>query len=351
MKKRLNFVQILRALGAILVVGFHGKNWLNQINHQKIGDFLFAYGSVGVSTFFAISGFMVFYTTQKLAFANENGFSISNYKTSLQFFLNRVLRFMPMYYLFTFLWILCFLHFSDYLHGKQLLRLIKSLLFIPDKNRPVLFLGWTLNYEVFFALFYAVILMFSKYKKEAFFIGIFIIIMLRFFDWKSDYMQMMANPKFNYFFLGAIWAMIASNTKTIQFFQQKNNTKTWAIIVFSIAIIVVFMLYYFKIYVPKSSYETLLIVGLFIIMFFIWDFYDFNIKIPDFLITLGDISFMVYLFHPFVLMSFEKLFPTHFQFPVWQQVALFAAQFILIISISWLLYKYVEKKLIFKVQL
>ncbi len=351
MKKRLNFVQILRALGAILVVGFHGRAWLNQINNQKIGDFLFAYGSVGVSIFFAISGFMVFYTTNKLTFSNENGFSISNYKTSFNFFINRVLRFIPMYYIFTFLWIFCFLHFSDYWYGKQLIRLIKSLLFIPDKNRPVLFLGWTLNYEVFFALFYAVILLFSKYKIHAFFAGIFLIFSLRFFTWNHDFMQMVVNPKFNYFFWGAIWAIIVRSKSAEVFFQRKSSVKTWAIIVFSIAIIVVFVLYYFKIYVPKSSYETLLIVGLFIVMFFIWDFYDFNLKIPNFLITLGDISFMIYLFHPFVLMSFEKLFPAHFHFAVWQQISLFIVQFLLIIFISWLLHQYAEKKLIFKVKL
>jgi peptidoglycan/LPS O-acetylase OafA/YrhL len=66
---------------------------------------------------------------------------------------------------FTILAIIIFVSFNDY--EETISHLIKSLLFIPSENSkgiiaPIYGLGWTLNYEFYFYLIFAVGLLFKR---------------------------------------------------------------------------------------------------------------------------------------------------------------------------------------------
>lgn len=133
-------IQYLRALAAIWVVLFH------QLNHHS---WIFRIGSHGVDIFFVISGFIM------VAMTDGRGIGPA------RFLLDRVARIVPIYWLAT---ALCFVaaaagwHF--YAASARPDLLIRSLLFVPAINDggmawPTLFLGWTLNYEMFFYALFA----------------------------------------------------------------------------------------------------------------------------------------------------------------------------------------------------
>lgn len=128
MKNQLSTIQSLRALAALSVVAYHVKT---------IGVGLF-----GVDIFFVISGFIICYVAER----NPDGF-----------ILHRIVRVVPLYWLATLavftmsLWAARLLQTQD----RSVVHLLESLFFIPYLRpnglvQPVLFLGWTLNYEMFF---------------------------------------------------------------------------------------------------------------------------------------------------------------------------------------------------------
>jgi len=317
-------------LGAVLVVCFHGKEQLNGVFGIELGKILFQAGSVGVPIFFAISGFIIVYTTKKLS---QNTFS--SIKT---FFLKRVFRILPMYWLFTILWMIVFLSIPNYLKGNNGIRLLKSLFFIPDSSRPVLFLGWTLNYEIFFYILFAISLFFNKLRYYALGFFFIIILFLRQFHFEYDYLKMVTNPVMNYFAFGVFLALVIDKIKLsklqLQFFT-------------SISIIL-FLGYYFQILHPPNTYIKLLIEFSFISVFILWDFQPKTTELPPKLIFLGDMSFSIYLFHPFILLGFRQIFPSLLQFPDYVRILIFIIEILLILSISYLIYFYIERKIIEK---
>lgn len=135
-------IQALRAVAALLVVFVHLEGFLASL-HLK------PFGNGGVDLFFVISGFIMVYTTRNRPVS------------ALNFMTNRIIRIVPFY------WLITISVFGIAVIAPTLLKststdpveLAKSLLFIPYKKssglfQPVMFLGWTLNFEMFFyALF------------------------------------------------------------------------------------------------------------------------------------------------------------------------------------------------------
>ncbi len=139
-------IQILRAVAALAVVLHHTQFQL-QIAY---GTPHFALvGRAGVDLFFLISGFVMVYTTRETQ------------RTTTQFWMDRAVRIVPLYWLGTSLVIALFLAGLPALDVQELRLgdIVKSYLFIPylasyGEGRPILDVGWTLNYEVYFyALF------------------------------------------------------------------------------------------------------------------------------------------------------------------------------------------------------
>lgn len=123
-------IQFARALAALLVVYAH------------IGVPGATFGHFGVDIFFVISGFIM---------------TMICHKSSRNFFARRLVRIVPLY------WIITLLVFALSWYKPQLLNsttpnvanLLKSVLFIPytkenGLTHPLLDVGWTLNYEMYF---------------------------------------------------------------------------------------------------------------------------------------------------------------------------------------------------------
>lgn len=126
-------------------------------------------GQTGVFTFFAISGFIMVYIT-----ARDDARTMSG----AAFFKSRVLRVAPLYYLTTLL-MMAFAWFTQSLSTRgawplpSVTDFIMSFLFIPHRGvngliQPVYVLGWTLHYEMFFYLLFAIGLAMGVRRGTAF---------------------------------------------------------------------------------------------------------------------------------------------------------------------------------------
>ena len=140
-------IQYLRAAAAMAVVFFHA----NGISQEYFGNFRAGFGAAGVDVFFVVSGFIMWVTASNRA--------------APEFMRNRIVRIVPLY------WGLTLLLYAGWALAKTppaFADLLKSLLFIPHISartgeiNPLLIVGWTLNFEMFFYALFAASLFFSK---------------------------------------------------------------------------------------------------------------------------------------------------------------------------------------------
>ena len=146
---RLDSLQILRAIAAFAVLVFH----LGDSLVRDFGMFAtnpFEIGAHGVDMFFVISGFIICYASKDSS-------------SSIEFAKKRIFRIRPLYYLLTFGVFAIALVAPQLLNSTEanFVNLAKSLAFIPYEAanglvQPLLFLGWTLNFEMFFYLLFAI---------------------------------------------------------------------------------------------------------------------------------------------------------------------------------------------------
>ena len=152
-RQSLNSLQVLRAFAAMLVVVGHLFGEAEQLFGTKYDPTGFPWGS-GVDLFFVISGFVMVYTNHT-AFGRPDAWKV--------FALKRIIRIVPLYYLFTSLMIVIVLVLPHQLHTAKFdaWQFVTSYLFWPYARydggiRPILSLGWTLNYEMFFYFLFSV---------------------------------------------------------------------------------------------------------------------------------------------------------------------------------------------------
>ncbi len=148
-KSRLISIQILRAVAAFGVMSTH--LWWDLVAPNSI------FGTFGVDLFFVISGFIMVYVSE----------SLFGQKTSpATFFVRRVVRIVPLYWMIT-LAILIGGHSLGLAADTTWLNVTGSFLFFPTTHPdggtgPVLLVGWTLNYEMFFYVVFAIATLLSR---------------------------------------------------------------------------------------------------------------------------------------------------------------------------------------------
>ncbi|MEN7530442.1 acyltransferase [Cupriavidus sp. DL-D2] len=171
----LNNIQILRALAALAVVMFHviGISKVYGLSTSLVR--IEGWGDCGVDVFFVISGFVMVYTQDR------------KHRTASEFFKERLLRIVPIYWLLTFAMIaLLFVvpaAFRD--DDRGLLHIVSSLLFVAGvalDRMPVLYVGWSLEYELLFYTLFAVGLIFTR-RRYAFLFPILALIVAVLLGW------------------------------------------------------------------------------------------------------------------------------------------------------------------------
>ncbi len=165
MPQRLSMIQILRSLGAYLVLllhlsgheAVHGGDQTPILRHQffEIG------GTAGVDLFFVISGFIMAYVTVGLP---------HTLSSAGRFLTARLFRIYPIWWLF--LGIQCLMMvaiFGHPWHPEQVatdssgpMLFLKSIFLVPQASLPVLGVGWTLVHEQYFYIVFAGLLLLPR---------------------------------------------------------------------------------------------------------------------------------------------------------------------------------------------
>ena len=327
MGNKINNIQALRFFAAFSVALFH----LPFIKH----------GSWGVDFFFVISGFI-------MAYISEN--------RTKHFLLKRLIRIIPLYWILSIAIFLMamlkpeVLNFTTANYG----HLLKSILFIPfDKDGaghfPILFLGWSLNYEFLFYIIFTLSLFFFKKKRTL--VCSFILILIFMFSTKFSDKNFILQVYSSSIILEFIYGMLI-----YEFFKLKTKNGTINVNINATDIFLMFLTFftaslslYFKstdiFDVPRIF--TYGMLGAFLLLFFLLILK--NNFFPKVFVLLGDASFSIYLIHPFVIQFFYKISPfdsSNFFFSL--VVGFVAIVFTLFISI--LVYSNFEKPLNIKIK-
>ncbi len=143
-------LQVLRAIAALLVFFHH---FIPVIGRVFPDIKKYEGGASGVDIFFVLSGFIMVVTTY-----NKD---VDPFK----FLMNRIVRVAPIYWMMTLLIVFIFMFGARPLGVMELQPsyVWKSLFFIPFERagfwEPVLSVGWTLNYEMFFYFVFSILIL------------------------------------------------------------------------------------------------------------------------------------------------------------------------------------------------
>jgi exopolysaccharide production protein ExoZ len=174
--KKLDSIQVLRAVAAILVIFCHGAGEITA-NHPTVAPNLWLLinekGLFGVDIFFVVSGFVMMHIIS----GRPRGGAAAT-----RFLSERVLRVVPLYWVTTLLSVVVGVVMPALKHKNaySATYVMRSLLFLPSVNpstgapEPVLGLGWTLNYEMFFYVVISVVLFLGIRRVFAAVLAIFV---------------------------------------------------------------------------------------------------------------------------------------------------------------------------------
>ena len=318
-------LQVLRALAALLVVFFH-CDFLNL----KIGQF-------GVDIFFVISGFIISFILNK---EQEN------------FLVKRLIRVIPMYYLFTILvilaWVVYPVGFTNlYVSFSSI---VKSLFFIPyevGNSGPILSLGWTLNYEIFFyvivGLFLSILKKPSKILLFSALLILFLVLIRWIFNPSNSLMLFYGHEIVIEFIFGISIYYIVNFCKPV--LRNKIIIFFIGVLAFSSFIIMVYFDYQ-KIYFSR----TLLfgIPSFFVVLFFIISEHLLNIENPiyKYFYQIGNASYVMYLIHPFIIFFIARLISPFFEISLFNSIIELIIKLSLVVLISNSIHRIIELPLV-----
>ena len=280
---KLESVQMLRAIAALAVVFFHIP--------------LFRNGDWGVDIFFVISGFIMAMVTAQ---------------SGSHFFTKRVIRVVPLYWLGTFGVFAVALLLPSLLDNTtaDVPGLLKSLFFIPYQKgvyvQPLLYLGWTLNYEMFFYALFALSMAISHRYRLLICSSLLLALVL--VGHLAKFETLLAN-----FYTQQILAEFALGMGCYAVYARTaewrsagpGNAARAVLILIGLAALV---------YMPLSYHlaESLgrgLAWGIPAAMVFLALVHGLTaVDLPGWVVLIGDASYSLYLFHPYVLKVFNKVF-------------------------------------------
>lgn len=353
MNKRIESLQALRGLAAILVMLFHYRFYLrSQVeNGTTIWDALFGWGIIGVDIFFIISGFIMVYTTQ-------------NYTQSLfstkRFLINRAIRIFPMYYIGLLITFLLSGAMSTFHYPEKVQNLLSALTFTVYKtditphyidDGGMYNIRWTLNYEVYFYMAFSVCLLVKHRLLSLIGFSAFMICLIpaiagfqpttsiQGYPFHSPTLGLLTNPVFLEFIIGAIVGYLYLKLKNIT-----SSTKIQAIA--SFISLTLFMYVIYGIYnesLRAFNTESAIILGVFILFITLADPL-LKKYIPHILTYLGDISFSLYLLHGAIGSAVMKRMEP-FELSNYKGIVTVIIAISLSIFISHLTHKYIEIRL------
>jgi peptidoglycan/LPS O-acetylase OafA/YrhL len=311
----LEFVQALRGIAALLVVLWHASIYLGPYGTGIGGALFVSGGSMGVDLFFLLSGFIMVHTTRV---------SDGSWRDAAVFAIKRASRIWPVWIVAL---VLCVLPRADasafVLDPGKRSWLLHSLLFVPTPGAPsdvaptygfpVLAVGWTLDYEMYFYAIFGASMLFARWRWHAFFAWIAATLLLLPYcaghlatpaDWAGllrsgsahrfelHYLDLMTNPLILLFVAGVVIGLFHGSRHAIE---DARALRILCVVVTACAV----LQYVTQWHVGHGIAEW----GLSLVpLLFVYCMASRRIAmpVPRRLVRLGDISFSLYLMHPLV---------------------------------------------------
>ena len=286
-------IQFLLAVAAALVVFSHSLiTFSSKVYELDLTYFESLHlGTLGVEIFFVISGFIIYKTTINLPSAVDS---------SKSFFIKRIIRIVPIYWVAIFIY-----YFKSFVQGEpfSIEHVLYSMFFFPYVNetglmRPVLGVGWTLNYEMLFYSILTVAILF-KSNSRVFFVTIIIVLFLLFLDNTLGGYSLLST-KFLLFFLVGVFIAQLEDTR----FYIKDK------ITLLLVPLLIFLYILFRSYFSLSNnmflFFDLFFSGFIVLLAVISVPTDnmvnsFRKKVMFWITKAGDGSYSTYLFHGLIL--------------------------------------------------
>lgn len=235
-KKRLDSIQALRAVAAILVVHMHSissSKLVFEKTFQSEFYYLKDWGSIGVDLFFVISGFIMSRV-------------VDSYKGLGQwklFVVKRAIRIIPLYWGLTCLAVLIkFIQQSDI----EILEIGKAIYFFPFFEQkffifPIMNVGWTLSFEMYFYLIIG-ILLFAKTKdflRTLILTLVLLTLVGAIYEYDNVLYRFFTSPLILEFGMGILCGLIYTNIS-------KDYVRLSAFILFSIGLLLIINAIYWR---------------------------------------------------------------------------------------------------------
>ena len=251
-------------------------------------------GHFGVDLFFVISGFIMMYVTER---SHEN------------FLLKRAVRIIPLYWLgtlglYSLAWIAPGLLNTA---STDVTNLLKSLFFIPYFNghtfEPLLRLGWTLNYEVFFYLVFFISMSCSHRYRAAITTALLLsfVVLGHLVQPENSVANFYSSPILLEFVYGMLAFYIFRATQSRRENMGYGRARLYALLGTVLYIAMFFIPW------PEDYTTRYLIWGLpSLLVFMLVAIGGSNVKTLGFFVLLGNVSYSLYLLHPYVIHLIDR---------------------------------------------
>jgi exopolysaccharide production protein ExoZ len=332
-------VQCLRGIAVLLVLYFHVTEVARHYLGAKIGGSFSAFGNAGVDLFFVISGFVVVGVARKVEGAGL--------RHALEFAYDRAARIYPIYWIYSILLIAPFLVNPNWVNSLARMHglgdYVLSFLLLPNDTSPVLLVGWTLVFEIFF---YFVVSVGLLLRARLSVVLVCWVIALVAFDaakqgnWTvSPVVSLLSSPLSLEFILGAGISYLFVRT-----FKPQTAAIMLGCVIVSVAILCK------TLDLPRDdidpwfrvcAYGPVCVVSLMAVMSLEESFQSPRVA---WLVLIGDASYSIYLSHTLILSGagrlLQSMFPGRLAF--FLELILAAA----CIVVGLLSYRYLEKRLL-----
>lgn len=304
--KQLVEIQILRAIAATAVIFGHALGRTDRtfpgLQEEMTLPFsnMVVFGHFGVDLFFVISGFVMVYAHSSMY--GQKG-------APLAFLLKRIRRIVPIYWLLTAAAVLLLLVRPEIFSKRTGIEwdwVVASFMFIPWEtsygvDAPVLGVGWTLNYEMYFYSLFAISLLLSK-RSGLLLMSLFLTISVAvgvYLKPERPLAEMIFSPLLLEFVVGCFLAMA--------FLRKSKTAFRYGYLLAACGAAMLVASFF---YMPESHLDRLLWRGVPSALLVAgtlgmeWP----RSKIIDILARLGDASYSAYLVHVFSLPAIAMLF-------------------------------------------
>lgn len=319
---KLYSINILRFIAASFVLLSHIENKVHQYNILSLEWYRFR--GPGVDIFFVMSGFIICLTTAKKNI------------TPIKFLKGRMQRILPLYWFFTTVALCIFLYNPELVNmSGGYTNIIASYLLIPGEHKFLVQNGWTLSYDVYFYIIFALSLYFFRNKINY----IALIAVLTFLPAVGILVLNLDKV----FFFNVILLEYALGICAYLIYIECNLNFMLNIILILLGTAFIFFQNIFNVFetgfgraLDRGVPAFLCVVGVIGLESFFKNHYHKFINILD---RLGNTSYSIYLSHPFILVIGTKLYISYYFF---QNLNFALFLYVICIFIGYYVNKFIE---------